>query len=256
MKSSKEWMSISDMMTGLMMIFLFVSVLYIVEVKNSVKCDSFPKEFFNQTKYLLNTHIKSNEGIYNKLQAEFGKDKGNWGGAEIVRQSLAIRFSPDVIFDAGDHNIKPEFKEILNQFCPRYFKTLYSMKENISEIRIEGHTSPEWMGLPKKQAYFYNMKLSQDRTRSVLEYCTNLSNIDNSIKAWSIKHLTANGLSSSQPLPECTEDSVKCRGRNRRVEFRIQTNERSILENVKDKSRKFVDEWEKCKRNQKQKIEK
>lgn len=250
MRSSKEWVSISDMMTGLMMIFLFISVLYMIEVKNSIKCDIFPKEFFNQTKSLLSTHVKSREDIYNQLQGEFGEDSSTWG-AEIIKHSLVIRFPPDIIFDAKDYAIKSEFKTILNQFCPRYFKMLYSMKDNISEIRIEGHTSIEWMGLPKKQAYFNNMKLSQDRARSVLEYCTSLPNTENSIKEWSIKYLTANGLSSSRPL---CKNSVKCRRINRRVEFRIQTNESSILENVKDKSRKLVDAWDKCKHNRKQKI--
>ena len=250
MKSSKEWMSISDMMTGLMMIFLFISVLYIIEVKNRVKCDDFPKKFFEKTTPLLSTHIKSREDIYNKLQSEFGKNSKQWGGAEIVKQSLAIRFSPDIIFDTKDHTIKSEFKIILNQFCPRFFNILYSMKENISEIRIEGHTSTEWLGLTKEQAYFRNMQLSQDRTRSVLEYCANLSFIDENIKKWSIKKLTANGLSSSRPLPFCSEDIVRCRKMNRRVEFRIQTNETSILDQVKDKSSKFVDAWEKCKRKQ------
>ena len=84
----------------------------------------------------------------------------------------------------------------------------------------------------------------RDRTRSVLEYCTNLTNVEENIKEWSIEKLTANGLSSSRPL---CENSVRCREMNRRVEFRIQTNGTSILEQVKDKSSKFVNAWNKCK---------
>ena len=33
MKSAKEWISISDMMTGLMMVFLFLSILYMNQIQ-------------------------------------------------------------------------------------------------------------------------------------------------------------------------------------------------------------------------------
>ncbi len=37
MKSTKEWISIADMMTGLMIIFLFISVLYMSQIKKEYK---------------------------------------------------------------------------------------------------------------------------------------------------------------------------------------------------------------------------
>ena len=74
------------------------------------------------------------------------------------------------------------------------------------------------------------MKLSQDRTRSVLHYCVTIKNIEKSVNDWAIKTLTANGLSSSRP--RCKEDTIRCRALNRRVEFRIQINESSVLYKV------------------------
>ena len=74
------------------------------------------------------------------------------------------------------------------------------------------------------------MKLSQDRTRAVLNYCATIQSIDKSVNDWAIETLTANGLSSSRP--RCKEDTIRCRTLNRRVEFRIQINESSVLYKV------------------------
>lgn len=37
MQTSREWISISDMMTGLMMVFLFIAVLFMNEVRKEQK---------------------------------------------------------------------------------------------------------------------------------------------------------------------------------------------------------------------------
>ncbi|MBX2897899.1 MAG: hypothetical protein KF763_20825 [Cyclobacteriaceae bacterium] len=117
--------------------------------------------------------------------------------------------------------IKPKFQQILNDFFPRYIKRLAKYKEDIEEIRIEGHTSSDWRtNVSPDLAYFYNMQLSQDRTRSVLEYSLSLQSIfDN--RDWVRKYLTANGLSSSKLI---MIDGKEDKERSRRVEFRVRTN--------------------------------
>ena len=232
MKSAKEWVSISDMMTGLMMVFLFLSILYMNQIqRESEERIKDTKKSAEKINKLTQEYMNYKVLILNKLKEEFKKDLRKWN-AEIIEDSLIIRFlSPDVMFDAGKSTIKREFKHILNDFCPRYFKILYEFKKGIEEIRIEGYTSDEWEGLSKKEAYFQNMELSQDRTRSVLHYCVTIKNVEKNINDWVIKQLTANGLSSSRPI--CKENNtVKCRTKNRRVEFRIQINESSVLYKV------------------------
>ena len=118
--------------------------------------------------------------------------------------------------------LKPKFKEILDDFFPRYIKVLnrQEYRDNITEIRIEGHTD-------SNGEYFYNMQLSQDRTRSVLQYCFNLMTEEEIL--WSKRLITANGLSSSQPiLIKGTED----KDLSRRVEFRVRTNAEKKLEEI------------------------
>ena len=77
-----------------------------------------------------------------------------------------------MLFSSGSAELQPKFKEILNDFFPRYVAILSNEKyvNDIEEIRIEGHTSSEWrVEVPAEQAYFNNMELSQNRTRKVLE---------------------------------------------------------------------------------------
>jgi outer membrane protein OmpA-like peptidoglycan-associated protein len=118
---------------------------------------------------------------------------------------------------------------ILDDFFPRYIKLLFTKyKDNIEEIRIEGHTSSEWMEykIDPETAYFKNMKLSQDRTRSVLIYVLQMIKAD-TLKQWARGKITANGLSSSKLIikPNGEEDKEA----SRRVEFRVRTDAESQI---------------------------
>ena len=72
------------------------------------------------------------------------------------------------------------------------------------------------------------MKLSQDRTRTVLEYCFNL--LDETKKDWAMSKATANGLSYSHIIKN--PDGSENPDRSRRVEFRIRTNAERKLEEI------------------------
>ena len=103
--------------------------------------------------------------------------------------------------------------------------------DDIAEIRIEGHTSSEWTeNTSPEAAYIHNMKLSQGRTRSVLEYVLQIPSIKQSqtIQDWLKLHLTANGLSSSKLI---APNGIENKKESRRVEFRVRTNaEKRIVE--------------------------
>ena len=153
-----DWISISDLMAVLMIVFLFIAIVYMKEVLKEAE------EF-----QLLE------DDIYTALYEEFEDDLADWN-ASIDKEKLIISFSePRVFFDTGQYELKPLFKEILNNFFPRYLGVLRSFKNSIEEIRIEGHTSTKWLKAEdEKDAYFLNMELSQARTRNVLQYCLTL----------------------------------------------------------------------------------
>ena len=75
------------------------------------------------------------------------------------------------------------------------------------------------------------MKLSQDRTRSVLEYVMSLPQVSNQ-REWLKNYLTANGLSSSKLI---MTNGVEDKEKSRRVEFRVKTNsEKRIVKIISD----------------------
>ena len=161
----EHWISIADIMAGLMVIFLLIAITYIrpiVEIQSKVR-------------EIVLAWKDSEVEIHQALYKEFQNDLPKWH-AELDRTTLSIRFkSPEVLFDSGTANLKLEFKSILDDFFPRYLNVLHAFGEAISEIRIEGHTSSEWEGaVTENEAYFNNMALSQARTLSVLEYALGL----------------------------------------------------------------------------------
>lgn len=216
-----EWVSISDLMSVLMMIFLFVAISYMHNVQQSQL----------QVKKIAVAYQELQTDLYQELWKEFEKDLPKWK-AIIDKDTLTIRFEePDVLFRAGSSDLAKEFKVILDDFFPRYIKILSSNKyrDNIEEIRIEGHTSSEWSdGAHGMEAYFKNMGLSQDRTRSVLNYCASLIR-DKEVLDWSLKNLSANGLSSSKKI--VNHNGLEDKEKSRRVEFRTKTNaEKKVVE--------------------------
>lgn len=221
--AEEHWISISDMMSGLMMVFIFISVIYMIQIfKDKAKIEK-----------IAITYDKMQTQLYEELENEFREDLKKWN-AEIERSTLSIRFKePDILFEQGSILVKPLFKDILRDFIPRYLRILSSekYKQDIEEIRVEGHTSSEWRyDVSADMAYINNMELSQGRTRSVLEYILNIEDVS-SYKdlEWLKSHLTANGLSSSKLV--LRDDGSENRQESRRVEFRVRTNaEKRIVE--------------------------
>ena len=225
--TEEHWISISDMMAGLMVIFLFIAISYMLHVRAD-------KEKIEQ---IAVTYEELQSDLYADLEEEFKNDLDKWN-AVLTKQTLSIRFKePEVLFAQGAAEVRLPFKQILDDFFPRYIQILRRPKyiNDIAEIRIEGHTSSEWqVGTSPEVAYIHNMELSQGRTRSVLEYVLQIPSVrrNQEIQDWLTRYLTANGLSSSKLIayPEGREN----REESRRVEFRVRTNaEKRIVEIIK-----------------------
>lgn len=238
-EGESEWLSVSDLMAGLMVIFLFIAIVIFVRPDDEAE-ETLRQNILNLEKKLTQVDRQRlkileivaqwqerEEEIYNALYKEFEDDLKEWG-AEIERETLLIRFlveTPKILFKSGEYTISGWFQDILTDFYPRYIETLAPYKEVIDELRIEGHTSPEWEDTSPEEAYIYNMRLSQNRTREVLEFVFNLPEIEGELE-WLQSTVTANGLSSSRPPSEQeVEDLVQLR----RVEFRVRTKDRSEI---------------------------
>ena len=217
-----EWIAVSDVMSGLMMVFLFVSVVFIEQIN---------AEKVSIEKIAL-TYSDYRDELQKELLQEFEGDLRKWN-AEILEDST-IRFNePEVLFDRGSSAIKPRFTEILDDFFPRYVSVLASEKfrDRIDEVRIEGHTSSTWDGgVSLRERYLKNAKLSQERSFAILEYCFGLFSIAPA-RNWLTKVIRANGLAFAKPiLSNGQEDYV----RSRRVEFRVKTRAEDRIRDILD----------------------
>ena len=208
-------LSTGDLMAGLLFIFILLLMGALLQVQEKAEQDEQIVKKYDQIKTQL----------YIDLQDEFKKDLTVWRAT--IDSTLCIRFQePSMLFDEGEDILKPGFKEILDDFFPRYIAVLSrpQYKDNIEEIRIEGHTN-------SNGGYYSNMELSQDRTRAVLQYCFSLME-DNDV-TWLKGLVTANGLSSSHLIYTKSGDEDK--DLSRRVEFRVRTNAEKQLEEIADK---------------------
>lgn len=211
-QASEHWISMSDLMAGLMMVFLVISVanMRFVQIQR------------DKIKEVAVAYQNTQVAIYQALDKEFSSDLAKWD-AEIDKTTLEFRFkSPEVLFDTGRFALKPRFKEILNDFFPRYMEVLTTYREHITEVRIEGHTSTDWTGASNADdAYFNNMELSQGRTRSVLQYIYMMPAVEND-KDWLKTAFAAVGFSSAHPV--IGENNQEDSARSRRVSFKVLTN--------------------------------
>ena len=131
---NNSWMSFSDLMTGLMVIFMFVAISYILEVQKAEQ----------QRQKVVTDFQDSKSAIYKDLRSAFDEEKKEW--EMEIGKDLSIRFTnPQVIFALGKSDVTPTFQKILNDFLPRYFNILLKeeYRTRIKEILLSKFTGSE-----------------------------------------------------------------------------------------------------------------
>jgi len=215
--SSKDddiWISASDMMAGLMMIFLFIAIIYIRNIG----------QYIDQI-----SDVQSK--LCGSLTAEFAAEQDEWN-MTICEDGLVIRFESDGSFEKSKADLTLNFRRTLDLFVPRFFEVLWQYQGQISEVRIEGHTDSSVRRVDTPvTGYLYNTQLSQDRSRNVMNFAlVSLKGQQRDEQLnWSFKNLTAHGMSSSEPVLVQGREQMD---RSRRVEFRIRTVAKDNLDSL------------------------
>ena len=206
-----HWLSVADLMAGLMMVFLFIAVAL-------MRLAQFERD---TVKEIAVAYQDNQIAIYEELIREFSDDLVKWD-AEIERDTLTFSFnSPEILFARGSETLKAEYRSILVDFFPRYMDVMKKFEPSIDEVRIEGHTSTVWNdSASASDAYFKNMDLSQRRTSSVLQYVYYLPAVADH-QTWLQKNMSAVGMSSARIRLD--DASVEDSEGSRRVGFRVVT---------------------------------
>jgi len=217
-----HWLTVSDLMAGLMVVFLFIAV--------ALMRDAMVER--DKIKQVAIAYRENQLEIYQALQKEFGPNLATWN-AEIDKDTLTFIFnSSETLFNDGETELSPSYQSLLENFFPRYMKVLERFSDSISEVRIEGHTSSIWNeNTSDTEAYFLNMELSQERTRSVLDYVYQLPSV-NPYRSWIKGHIAAVGYSSSHPITN--RFGQEDLDRSRRVTFRVMTNAETKIQQILD----------------------
>jgi outer membrane protein OmpA-like peptidoglycan-associated protein len=231
--SKKEtfWIPYADLMTVLMVIFLFISLSYMGLVQ-------FQK---NQQDEIFKEYKQTKKALYTELDSTFKDNFKQWNVA-IDSSDLSIKFNnPQVLFAQGSDVVNNNFQQILQEFFPKYLNIVLQekYKDKISEIRIEGHTDTQPTG-ETDDPYIDNIILSQKRSMQVLRFVRKLPAfilLKDEKKAQLQFWLTANGFSYGKALDDnnkFTYLSKKPTNNNlsRRVEFRIITTSDKLVEKV------------------------
>lgn len=216
------WISIADLMTGLMVIFLFIAINYVLQ--------AFKYRYVQ-------------DEIYNTLQNEFREELKQ---DEIeLKPNGTVRFNTKgegVLFKVGDYSLTPKMKGLLDWFIPQYIEIITQPKylKYIKEIRIEGHTDiiPPRSG---EDSYIYNLRLSSNRAMQVLQYIRDsvpYKTLPDSVRARFDFLVTATGMSYSRALNKDGEyvfksdNKIISNKKSRRVEFRVVTSSDALINDI------------------------
>ena len=223
---TSQWISLSDMMTWLMLVFLLLSILVMSEIH---------QEQENKNRILIEYNNVKSE-LYKDLKKAFEEKENEWDMS--IQDNLTVKFNnDDVLFLANSSNLTNWFKNILDEFIPKYLDIITNDKYDwkISEIRIEWHA---W-NCPEG-TYFYCLDLSQWRSNSVLSYLFNSTsyNLLNDNSKSKLKFLfTSNWMSNWKNLDTdwnyiyLSWNNVNS-SLSRRVEFRIVANTDELLDEL------------------------
>jgi|GEM_PF-146273 len=253
------WISLADMMTALMVIFMFIAISFILRTMNVSGVEDIDKTMriidslknevaikgseLTKIKEPIQNFVDLQDNIYNTLKKEFEQEiKDN--KIELTPDGT-IRFTPKNdtnLFDLNSDQLTQIFIDELDTFIPRYWKIINdkSYIDYISEIRIEGHADTI-APASNKDSYLYNLGLSSRRAASVLGYFRQNPTYTNaSLKTKERLDflLTAAGFSYSRALNDKKDyvylDANKQVNNNfsRRVEFRILTSNKKLIKEI------------------------
>ena len=209
------WISFSDLMASILIIFILLFVYKLVEYQASLS------EKEQQIQELTSTRVK----IIEMLQEEFEKENID---INIDPKTGTIKLNESILFDTSKSELKKEGKEFAKKFIPIYVRILLGnedIRSQLSQIIIEGHTDD--VG-----SYMSNLKLSQDRTLSVTKFLLD-DEFDYKYKKDLQEYITLNGRSYSEPILD-DKGNIN-RDASRRVEIKFRLKEEEILLEIQNK---------------------
>jgi chemotaxis protein MotB len=216
-------LSIGDLMSAMLFIFLLLLSVCLIELNNERKEVAMQKDIVEKQKdqiaQTVGQHQKVRSEIIQIIHKNIGENLEKWN-ATFDTTALTICFPAEAAFPINSSQLNDSFTKMLDNFFPQLITTLTENNltyNGIDEIRIEGHASPEG-------DYFKNMELSQDRANAVLNYCYpkfRSGNYKQEQLNWVEKKVNSCGMSSSHPVFNQYNTAQIDTLQSRRVQFKL-----------------------------------
>ena len=138
-QDSGIWLSIGDLMSGLLMFFalLFITVQVQLQQEN-LRAQQLERELERYKQAVDELPIR----ILDALEGEIG----GTGVFQVDPETGDVSIGDRILFDEGSAELKPQGKQFLQQFIPAYSQVIFSdsmFERQIVRVIIEGHTSSE-----------------------------------------------------------------------------------------------------------------
>lgn len=227
------WISYADMLIGLLISFMVISLILYKsgKPKDIPPCPPCPE--------CPVCPVDSVETGRLAVMAEQFKDVFKDDPTIVVTDNGTVRFrvndNKEQLFKINDNQPTPFLQAKLKQFFPKYMDIILNEGLqnglNIKEIRIEGHTDSTGMAERTRTQILYNYRLSSDRAAEVqkfLFYTNAFNSKDFDTKKYLFDRMISCGYGTSQPLDKDGEFARQTGNpidinQSRRIEFRIIT---------------------------------
>ena len=222
MEEVSYWLSYSDMMAGLLLVFVLIISFTMLQAR--LEYEEKTAQIDKQQE-IIDQMMGVKGDIINALVIEFDDSKL---AVKIDESTGAIMFDSDLLFDPNQAVLKQSSKDFLDSFLPKYFTILLGdqFKDNVAEIIIEGHTA-------EFGSYMACLQLSQSRAFSVANYAVRDDSIlKDYIDLNDLRSvLTVNGRAYFDPVYD--KDGNYDMVLSRRVEIKFRLKNEDIIDEMK-----------------------
>ena len=240
------WVSYSDLMAGLLMVFILLLFSVLLLNKREVESreaemDARDMELTEQREQLasargdlvdLRTNVAELLGVRAALLLRLTERFEEVGGDISFDDATgAVRLGSDILFDEGEYDLTSDGEDALREFVPIYVDALLGDTElrlSVDRITFEGHTNSNYYaGGSAADGYLYNLNLSQQRAQAAVEFV-----IEEELMPYEEARqlLSAVGYSSARPI---LADGVEDLDASRRLEIRFRLRDEEALDRLR-----------------------
>jgi len=232
------WISISDLMTSLLFVFILILTYMILEyqdkqdiVQENINILKKKIELAQKKIESFEKNVNARSELLKKLQLNLQKKKIN---VEIDIDEGAMRITKERLFDSSKANIREDkvwiIQEVANEILGLISQNKY--KKAINTIYIEGHTDNVKLNTNKCGLRWTNMELSAQRAINTFLLMDKLTNgTFSKLKNQKNQALFSySGYADTRPIKGVSNKTKDGRERNRRIQFFFAVNPPNVEE--------------------------